>query len=149
LAKKLLNCGEKMINKKFFMGMLALVFGMTVAGCASMMAGLNVAPLKEIEAAQYIQPDELCQLDLSEYITVTSFDEKSVNWRKEDWSANLSRTVVNMPAGTHTIAGQFVSNGNNGSETYKFAIDFNFEAGRVYLLSIKNDYAAWLTDGGS
>jgi hypothetical protein len=115
-----------------FLGMLALVFGFVLAGCAS-------GP--KIDKNTSIPIEERCQLYIG-VNRVVKFDNTSVYW--ED------HRIMNIPIGTHTVTCQDKITDYNGSyyitttTTWDVTYDFK-EAGRMYIISPRLDSNKQLT----
>jgi hypothetical protein len=111
---------------------MGIVFGMVVffvTACAS-----------TIVAEKDIPADELCQVMLAtNYITITSFNGKSVNWSKgaggllKDFAGG---TRVNLPAGTHTLSGNYYDGTRRANG---LSVTYEFKAGTVYDLDIQSE----------
>ena len=121
--------------KRIVMGFVFMAVVFFVTACSS-------SP-KRFIAVKDIPQDELCQLMLqTNYITITSFNGSSVNWQKGAGGALREiaemaggGTRINLPAGTHTLAGNYYDGTRRANG---ISITYVFKAGTVYLLDIQS-----------
>ncbi|MDR3115703.1 MAG: hypothetical protein LBU25_09315 [Treponema sp.] len=116
-----------MANMKILLGTpgIALVFIVLAlfSGCRS-----TITSVKDIPES------ELSELDLStNYITITSFDGKSVHWKK-GIGGILTSTTVELPTGKHTLEGNYYDGTNRANG---LNITYDFVANHKYTLLVQ------------
>ena len=117
-------------NKRIWAGIVFIAVVLFITACSS----------SPIAAARNIPADQLCQLMLAtNYITIKSYNGNSVNWKKGSGGmirdlATAGGTRVNLPAGTHTLTGDYY---DGSIRANGMSITYEFEAGKVYYIDIQ------------
>jgi hypothetical protein len=125
-----------MAKKRFFVGMLAMVFGFALTGCATNAGRYDPSSPPENDCTIILEGGSVA----TEVTKITNFDGTSVDWRSkyEGIAVSLQRVgdfVISIPSGTHTLTGWSGQPGlTAGAGTPQMSTTYDFIAGHTYKI---------------